>query len=560
MTGRPSAIAEANYTLPLPLPYEVDAIITPSGQIVVQDWGIRVDGYSQMTRLEELGFFYRPRPQPRTYLEALRVDQARMGTKDDGSCLSAYDMPPYLQPFVTAPKDKDAAEAPRSAKLRRMSLSTMDPCTGMFFRLKTQLAIITEQVLMALDSPGAMSKSWEDIQGSITALDASLQQWLMLVPPTFDFRQPVRNEKYARERLTLGLFYYSAHLILGRPCLCRLDRRMTHQSAGSASFNYLRAQLCVHAALAMVNLLPDQPDPIALYRTGPWWCAVHFMMQAVIVLMLKMSYSAYHMPNEIERIMASAKKVTRWLRLMSKNDETAMNAWVIVTRNLTEVAMKNQLDVSDIETRPLSGKRRTCNVFGVGNPYSPQQNTSTQQPQYPHQDSTSQDQDGTGTSQTEQRDDTITPPWLQQHLYPHLNPTIPAYNPTLATTSAWSSAVHSVPVPTSTISTGAEFQGAWTDEPSPSFFTSLGDNSTLNPYAYTFPSTYTTMPQLTLAPSADFPPPWSQPVHPLPPDFPRPLSLRPTPPGPHWIDEQTDAVFENAMRDWERFQRDEARR
>ncbi|KAK5241913.1 hypothetical protein LTR16_008922, partial [Cryomyces antarcticus] len=246
-----------------------------------------------------------------------------------------------------------------------------------------------------------------------------------------------------------------------------------------------------------------------------------------------------------------------WLRLMSKNDETAMNAWVIVTRNLTEVAMKNQLDVSDIETRPLSGKRRTCNVFGVGNPYSPQQNTSTQQPQYPHQDSTSQDQDGTGTSQTEQRDDTITPPWLQQHLYPHLNPTIPAYNPTLATTSAWSSAVHSVPVPTSTISTGAEFQGAWTDEPSPSFFTSLGDNSTLNPYAYTFPSTYTTMPQLTLAPSADFPPPWSQPVHPLPPDFPRPLSLRPTPPGPHWIDEQTDAVFENAMRDWERFQRDE---
>jgi hypothetical protein len=64
-------------------------------------------------------------------------------------------------------------------------------------------------------------------------------------------------------------------MVVTRPCLCRIERRIRDESNASAEFNKTIAEACVGAALEMTRLFPDEPDLNFIYSKGPWWAVVH---------------------------------------------------------------------------------------------------------------------------------------------------------------------------------------------------------------------------------------------------------------------------------------------
>jgi len=67
-------------------------------------------------------------------------------------------------------------------------------------------------------------------------------------------------------------------MLITRPCLCRIERRIHNESNTSADFNTKAAKACVEAALELTKLFPDQPDLEFMYTKGPWWSTIHLRM------------------------------------------------------------------------------------------------------------------------------------------------------------------------------------------------------------------------------------------------------------------------------------------
>jgi hypothetical protein len=70
-------------------------------------------------------------------------------------------------------------------------------------------------------------------------------------------------------------------MLITRPCLCRIDRRIQKESAISTEFNTTSANLCINAALEMAKLFPAQPDLSFAYYEAPWWAIVHLRKSQV---------------------------------------------------------------------------------------------------------------------------------------------------------------------------------------------------------------------------------------------------------------------------------------
>lgn len=84
-----------------------------------------------------------------------------------------------------------------------------------------------------------------------------------------------RQQEFEREQFVLRMYYWSTKILITRPCLCRIERRIPRESNDSANFNTKTGDSCVDAALRMGELLPDDPDMKFIYSRGPWWTLVH---------------------------------------------------------------------------------------------------------------------------------------------------------------------------------------------------------------------------------------------------------------------------------------------
>lgn len=58
-------------------------------------------------------------------------------------------------------------------------------------------------------------------------------------------------------------------------------------------------------------MLPDEPNGIGLNRIGPWWCVVHYLVQATVVLLLELFLRVDHMPEEADNIFDATRKAIR---------------------------------------------------------------------------------------------------------------------------------------------------------------------------------------------------------------------------------------------------------
>ena len=299
MTGRPTSFSETDCNAPAPLPLEEDS-------------------------------FSGTDPSNPPNLVLLRSLSSQGPRQTEGG-VSTPSSTGYSSKFKMSPVGSISP-----ASQERMQV--IAPCNALYFKYHTALSNFTNEVLTRLYRANGMSKSWADVQSTIATLNSKLEKWRAELPNVFDFTKRQRDQQFVRQRMSLGFSYYSILVIINRPCLCRIDRKIANLSGKAQDFNRETAMKCVHAPRDMLEMLPQEPNAIGLYKVAPWWCLVHHLVQAATVLMLELSFRSDHMPNEVEEIFDSTKKAIDWLRSLSQVDEAAKRAWSLCNEMFHKVA------------------------------------------------------------------------------------------------------------------------------------------------------------------------------------------------------------------------------
>lgn len=213
--------------------------------------------------------------------------------------------------------------------------------SGSYLRSMINLSEITQSAL-ALYAADTVRESWESVQRSIAQGNEALDVWATDLPEGFNFlhRSDVISHRYRREQNVLGIMYHSTKILITRPCLCRLDRRVSHQTANSNTFNQRAALLCVESAKSISNILPDAmaSNLVLLYQAGPWWQMIHVIMQALVVLLLEIVLESRYSSDDHQVVMPSMKKLLNWLRVMRLNNGMAVRAYSLSLELMKKLA------------------------------------------------------------------------------------------------------------------------------------------------------------------------------------------------------------------------------
>ena len=218
---------------------------------------------------------------------------------------------------------------------------------GSYLKSTIELSILTQKVMTELYSAVAVNKPWSHTRQVVKSLCNDLDDWLSALPTRLNFSLQIDHTsmELERERLVLHMQYISTKILITRPCVCRFG---SHDRAESENFNQQTAKACVRAAKELTNLLPVHSHVSYLYKIGPWWSVVHNLMQALIVLLLEMSYGTTHLSGGDQEILISIKKLIRSLRTMGKNNQVAKRAYAVAFQVLRGMASKLNTDIFDL--------------------------------------------------------------------------------------------------------------------------------------------------------------------------------------------------------------------
>ncbi|KAL8667238.1 MAG: hypothetical protein Q9202_000811 [Teloschistes flavicans] len=303
MTGRTTSFLQSDCSVPLPLPLEEEWVFANQ------------DSY-----------------------ETAAVQQLRKMSTEDFRSTDVWASTP------SSASSKAGPMLPPSSSTSKAGISgdgkSIVPNNGMFLLYSSKLSVIVDEILRQLYRRAIMSHSWAEVQGIMLKFQKKADGWRSGLPVVFDFTKSQRDQEFIRQRMCLGFSYYSTLIIINRPCLCKLDEKIPDETEQGKAIDRTRATTCVDAARSMVDLLPNEPDPVQLYRISPWWSMVHHLMQAVAILMLEMSYGVTHCPESTDDIFAAAEKVVGWLQSMSTHDMAANRAWRLSSEMFVKVAPK----------------------------------------------------------------------------------------------------------------------------------------------------------------------------------------------------------------------------
>ncbi|KAJ5648282.1 hypothetical protein N7490_004654 [Penicillium lividum] len=307
MTGRASCILDGVCTTPLPLPFEEDQLIEPAAAELLNDTVIRDDRINKIMA---------------------------------SSCVRHMPLNPT-----------GGKEASHSSRVRDNTWVKSVPVNaGLCHLYYCDLAVVVQEVVNKVYSVDCVMVPWAHIENRIGELRCRIDLWYHSLPATLDFTKK-ENEKPDRLRykLALAFHYYSARITLGRPCLCRRDTQKKSPSERSA-FSHDMAELTLESANLMLDLIPEEPMAIQLYEIAPWWCILHYLMQAATVLLLELAFGCVHMPEEEKNFIHLSKKAIRWLFAMSQHSIASRRAWQLCDISLRRLSVGMKFNVDDMPT------------------------------------------------------------------------------------------------------------------------------------------------------------------------------------------------------------------
>jgi hypothetical protein len=239
-----------------------------------------------------------------------------------------------------------------------------------YFIYRTQLSIISHEIVTQLYCAATIKERWSEVQDTMKTIDRRLISWRDSLPKEFDitfdtYSEPDWNDPHTLARIGLAIAWNSSRMILFRPCLCRLDGRLDHQSQMAQNFEKEAAENCIHSARRMISLLKwNAKSEARFYSVSPWWNTLHYLCEAMSVLMLEMAFEAQHLPNEKVDILTDAKKGIFWLTMLSAGSIAARKAWEIFDNLIRLVAPKIKWSVFDLPTSASVPARYNWRRFG----------------------------------------------------------------------------------------------------------------------------------------------------------------------------------------------------
>lgn len=213
-------------------------------------------------------------------------------------------------------------------QLASSAAEALTPNHSLYFFYFVELGLIMRESVDTLYAPGAARKSWREIESAISTLNSKTDTWVSRIPDAFRFTGVQGGRLFERQISSLAFRYYSTKLIITQPCL----RHAIHLGRGApslGSFCDLMTDQCVDTAIHMLNLLPEPPDTAWLYRISPWWCILHYLMQATTVLLTDLFIRAIPGTLKYHIVQENIDKAIRWLSEMAGRDPCSQRAWIV---------------------------------------------------------------------------------------------------------------------------------------------------------------------------------------------------------------------------------------
>jgi hypothetical protein len=273
-------------------------------------------------------------------------------------------------------------------------LRSIEPNGSLFFFHLVDLSIITHAAVTAIYSLQLTRESHSGRgQSEIPHYQSMLQSWVSNLHPAFAFTDKDKMPSLSRDsraQVSLALSYYSSQIILSRPCLTRPDlKEGTNIRFPRSRFGNNTARTCVHSALSLISVLPDEPDATWMLKKSPWWCILHYIMQALTVLLIQVSIGV--VPDDVakrkkkesheakesnrdqsegnapEAIWNASKKALHWLHCMEELDPSWRRAFEISEGFLRRIAKAKDLDMDFLPGIRQDSQMHGFDYRGPGN-------------------------------------------------------------------------------------------------------------------------------------------------------------------------------------------------
>ncbi|EGE05983.1 hypothetical protein TEQG_04990 [Trichophyton equinum CBS 127.97] len=190
---------------------------------------------------------------------------------------------------------------------------------------------IVSEAINLLYGMKSLDNTWAHTQRLISDLDDKLSQWYASIDPGFPYTvQSIDMCAPPSTSLTyLHLRYFSARILINKPVLCdpsELILTIPYQSEASRQMDSDAAVRCISAARQILQLLPLNIDIVELHGKTPWWCILHYIVQASSVLITELSFDEPHLPMEMDDIISQSELAIRWLSTLAGTCESASKA------------------------------------------------------------------------------------------------------------------------------------------------------------------------------------------------------------------------------------------
>lgn len=295
ITGRPPRISEAFCTTPLPLPFEEGDL---QSRLIQKDF----DGKAA-----------------RSWLNFNLLDNTRRNSSiddqtDDESleCLTS-------RKRSLNEEDNDAFAVPESPQ----------PSDSLCFSYGLGLTILMRDTIDNLYAPGTAHKEWAEVNIAIDSLNVKANNWLASLPAPYQFQNVCTTGPLRRQIYRLAFQFYSTRLLITQPCLQRLIHISAEVSDAPESLSGPMAEICIQAACQLLDLLPNEPNLTWLYGIIPWWSALHYLMQAIAIMLTRLFVRTTIGTIDTNGVSSKLEKALGWLKVLSKVEISAQKAWLV---------------------------------------------------------------------------------------------------------------------------------------------------------------------------------------------------------------------------------------
>lgn len=237
----------------------------------------------------------------------------------------------------TEPNDRSSHSlSPHSMSQGTSSSQQLQANVSLYLLYSIDLAAVMKEAIEILYSPEAGRKSRNDTELAMTLLNSAADNWFARLPATYRFTESRDDRAFVRQRTSLAFQYYSTKLVISHPAL--------HSHVCGEVFptglDTPMAMVCFNAAGHMLDLLPNEPNISWLLSCSPWWCALHYLAQSIVVLITHLLTQNPTRASEGNESLERVQKALRWLSECSTKDPSFERAWGNFTELLSSQGSK----------------------------------------------------------------------------------------------------------------------------------------------------------------------------------------------------------------------------